>query len=132
MALRYPILFPHGEQSWNAKVPLRGFERSSRLLARRTIPSGRLLRHTVAFGDENQIDPGQPVDDPNPLQVEGPPDPEDEGESVAVGRVGSKRTTQEQFYAHMLQVSLPYHLLYYTTFLFGHSSFPFCKPSHRQ
>ena len=78
MALRYLILFPHSEQSWTAKVPLRGVEHSNRLLARRTVRPGRLLRYSVVFRDENEIDPGQSVDDPNPLteEVEDAPDVE--------------------------------------------------------
>ena len=106
MPLRYPILFPHGEQSWNVKVPLRGFEASKKLFARRAA-SGRLLRHNVFFDNEDQIDPGEPEQELDPLrdEVAAEPDAEDEDDHVPAGRGGSKRTTQKQFYAYMLQVS---------------------------
>ena len=56
MALRYPILFPCGEQSWMATIPLLGHENNRSLLARRPGAALRSLhQHGLQYdGDEGE------------------------------------------------------------------------------
>lgn len=102
MALRYPLLFPFGEQSWHDRLPLAGHQLSGDHplhASRRNRVAGTLARHTLIGGDEE------------PEQEEGG-DPEQgldqdvDGEHAPRGRGGSQRVTRRQFYAKWMQVRL--------------------------
>lgn len=92
MPLRYPLVFPCGEQSWMDSLPLRGHQNSRNLLARRAPPSLPTIEEDA---DEDQ-----------PEAVEALAE-EEIHDDAPCGRGGSKRVTQKDFYQYWLQVSKP-------------------------
>lgn len=119
MPLRYPLIYPYGEQSWNKLIPLRGHDASKGLLARRPGP-GEVERHGMDFREEDGGEP-EDVEPPHPdaeaeeaEENSGGGDVDEDG-GVACGRGGSTRVTQKEFYRYQLQVSylaycLPSHM----------------------
>lgn len=98
MPLRYPLIFPHGEQSWNAKIPLNDFAATDSLLARR-VNRGETRRHGMPF-----LDDGGPLQDIRPEEdEEGDNGVHETGKRY--GKGGSTRTTLAEFYRFLLQVS---------------------------
>jgi len=100
MALRYPLLFPFGEQSWHDRLPLAGQQLPGDHplhASRRNRVAGSFARHTLIGGDEE------------PEQEEGG-DPEQgldqdvDGQHVRRGRGGSQRVMRRQFYVKWMQV----------------------------
>ena len=89
MALRYPLLFPQGEQSWTKDEPLVGHTLSNDLHACRRRP--------------NQ----HPLQTDNPENAEAGGDEEGAGvnDGAPSGRGGSSRVTLKEFYRMWMQVS---------------------------
>ena len=86
MPLRYPLIFPHGEQSWNAKIPLQDHQASENLLARR-VNRGDISRHRMPF-----LDDGGPLHEVPALENDG----EDEGAYETGLRYGRGRGRNER------------------------------------
>ena len=106
MPLRYPLIYPYGEQSWNKLIPLRGHNASKGLLARRP-GQGQIERHGIEFGDDGEPESVEVAD------LDAEEENGNEDDEAGCGRGGSTRVTQKEFYRYQLQVS---HLLYYLPF----------------
>lgn len=101
MALRYPVLFPFGEQSWHDRIPMAGHHPQGDHplhASRRNRAHGTLVRHGLnPFDDEpeqeERVDPEhqETAEDRNP--------------HAARGRGGSTRLTRRAFYVKWMQVS---------------------------
>ena len=95
MALRYPLLFPFGEQSWHDRIPLAGHNLPGNHplnASRRNRTAGTLSRHNMEGFDDN---PEEKLGDGDPEHEE---DPNDGGQRAPRGRGGSTRLTRRQFY----------------------------------
>lgn len=93
MALRYPLLFPFGEQSWYDRIPLAGHSLPTDHLlhaTRRNRTAGTLARHGMDADDD---------DDPEAEESLNA-----DGEHTPRGRGGSIRLTRRQFYVKWMQV----------------------------
>ncbi len=102
MALRYPIFFLCGEQSWHNLIPLAGHDLPADHplhARRRNRATGTLRRHAVpAFDDE-----------PEEGELGWDPEYQDDGsDQPRRGRGGSTRITRRQFYVKWIQVSTPF------------------------
>ena len=119
MPLRYPLIYPYGEQSWNKLIPLRGHDASEGLLARRP-GLGQVERHGMEFregdgGEPEDVEPPHPDAQAEEAEENSGGGDVDEDGGVACGRGGSTRVTQKEFYRYQLQVSylaycLPSHM----------------------
>ena len=100
MALRYPLLFPFGEQSWHDRIPLAGHELPGDHplhASRRNRTAGTLSRHTIDAFDDN---PEGEYD----IDPEYEEEPNTDGERAPRGCGGSIRLTRRQFYVKFMQV----------------------------
>ena len=105
MALRYPLLFPFGEQSWHDRIPLAGHNLPgdhSLNASRRNRTAGTLSRHNMEAFDNNSE---EELGDGDPEHEK---DPNDDGQRAPRGRGGSTRLTRRQFYVKWMQVRVPY------------------------
>ena len=91
MALRYPLLFPFGEQSWHDGIPIAGYQLQSDHL----LHAYRRHRGVSAFTDPFDPEPEQDIDmDPEHAE----PVNNDGDVQLARGRGGSTRLTRRIFY----------------------------------
>ena len=98
MPLRYPLIFPYGEASWQQNTALRGTNRlpNDHLLAARNTrrQPGHLYNHNETFVPD--VPPVPEEHHSEGANEEIPPQPR--------GRAGSRRITQRQWYRKLIQV----------------------------
>ena len=103
-AVRYPLLFPFGEQSWHDRLPLRGHNAlpTNHLLAGRESHPGVIQNHGLRTNYE-------PMEENQEAQENRPPQenqlPQEAVNDRPRGRGGSVRVTMKQLYCSWMQVS---------------------------
>ena len=104
-------------------------------MIRRTIQLNRLLRYTIIFHNKNQINFKQLVNNSNSFikkiknafNVKNISNIKTQKKNTTIKRKNFKKTTQKQFYAHILQINLLFLLNQYMFFHFWFNSISLYK-----